>query len=153
MNLSTILAETFFNNTILQWGTALIVTCVVLASVWILKAYVVRRLRKFSERTKTDLDDLIVDLLGSTKFLLVFGISLYVGSTVLVLPDTTRLIITKAAVFLFLLQVALWGNYFINFSDIDMVIKGFQGVAYPVPAADCHTIANCPLGAEAPCLP
>ena len=46
-----------------------------------------------------------------------------------------------------------WPNYFVNFSDIDMVIKGFQSVAYPVPAADCQTIANCPLGGEAACLP
>ncbi len=29
-----------------------------------------------------------------------------------------------------------WPNYIMNFSDIDMVIKGFQSVAYPVPAAD-----------------
>ena len=46
-----------------------------------------------------------------------------------------------------------WPNYVVNFSDIDMVIKGFQGVAYPVPTADCQTIANCPLGGEAACLP
>ncbi|MCZ6658651.1 MAG: MopE-related protein [Gammaproteobacteria bacterium] len=46
-----------------------------------------------------------------------------------------------------------WPNYFVNFSDVDMVIKGFQGVAYPVPVTDCQTVANCPLGGEAPCLP
>ena len=45
-----------------------------------------------------------------------------------------------------------WPNFVINFLDIGSIIAGFQEIAYPVALADCQTVADCPLGAEAPCL-
>lgn len=46
-----------------------------------------------------------------------------------------------------------WPNCLVDFSDIDMVVKGFLRVSYPVATGDGQTIANCPLAGEARCLP
>ena len=115
MNVMAILEQTYLGNTILQWGLALIVAVVVLVTVRILKSFTVRRLRKLAERSKTDLDDLIVDLLGSTKFFLILGLSLYAGSLMLDLPGDSRDFVTNVAVLIFLLQATLWGNYVIKY--------------------------------------
>ena len=115
MDVMAILEKTFLGNTILQWGMALIVAVVVLFTVKILKAFVVRRLRKLAGRSQTDLDDLIVDLLASTKFFLILALALYAGSMMLDLPGDSRDFITNIAVLVFLLQATLWGNYFIKY--------------------------------------
>jgi hypothetical protein len=109
------LDQTYLGNTVLQWSLALIVAMVVLVAIRIFKAIAVRRLRKLAERSKTNVDDLIVDLLSSTKFFLILGLSLYAGSMMLDLPGDARGFITNAAVLIFLLQATLWGNYFIKY--------------------------------------
>jgi small-conductance mechanosensitive channel len=115
MNPMAILEQTYFGNTVLQWTTALVVAVVVLVTIRIFKAVAVRRLRKLAERSTTNIDDLIVDLLASTKFFLILGISLYAGTMVLDLPGDSRDLVTKLAVLIFLMQATLWGNYFIKF--------------------------------------
>jgi small-conductance mechanosensitive channel len=115
MNLMAILEQTYFGNTILQWSMALIVTLVVLVTIRVVKAFTVRRLRKLAGRSQTEIDDLIVDLLSSTKFFLILALSLYAGSMMLDLPGDSRDFVTNAAVLIFLLQATLWGNYFIKY--------------------------------------
>jgi len=115
MNVMAILEQTYLGNTILQWGLALLVAFVALVTIRILKSFAVRRLRKLAERTSTDLDDLIVHLLSSTKFFLILGLSLYAGSLMLDLPGDSRDFVTNVAVLIFLLQATLWGNFVIKY--------------------------------------
>lgn len=115
MDVMAILEQTYFGNTILQWGMALVVALVVLVTIRIVKAFAVRRLRKLAGRSQTDIDDLIVDLLASTKFFLILALALYAGSMMLDLPGDSRGFVTNAAVLVLLLQATLWGNYLIKY--------------------------------------
>lgn len=115
MDIMALLQQTYLGNTVLQWGLSVLVAVVVLLGVRVTMAIAVRRLRRLAERSKTDIDDLVVDLLASTKLLLILALALYVGSLMLELPESARAFVNSAAVLMFLLQATLWGNYVITY--------------------------------------
>lgn len=102
--------EIWFGNTVRLWMTALaavIITTVILTAA---KRIIVHRLRTLAERTETDIDDLIVDLLGRTRLLFLIAIATY-GASHLIhrAPEVTEFIRT-AIILVLLLQGAIWGN-------------------------------------------
>ena len=68
------------------------------------------RLLKLAERTETKIDDILLEVLGSTYFVFIVLAALYVGSLSLDLPERAALIFSRIAVAGFLLQAALWGD-------------------------------------------
>src|SRR5690606_12818402 len=80
-----------------------------------LKRLLVWRFRRFSERTKNRIDDLIANLLRSTKLYFLIGISFYLGVLLAGMRDIDGQFdavnfAERAAFLLFLLQVVRWGN-------------------------------------------
>ncbi|CAH0199445.1 Low conductance mechanosensitive channel YnaI [Massilia sp. Bi118] len=100
----------FFGNTVYQWLSALGVALVVMLSLWLIKHVLVRRLGVIAARTATRLDDVAVAALESTKLLVMAVIGLYAGSLMLVLPEGVRVIVTRTAITIGLVQGAIWGN-------------------------------------------
>lgn len=74
-----------------------------------------RWLRGFSVTTETDLDDFIGELAARTRLVLLVGISLWVGSYWLELPDRVRSFLDAAATLAALMQVAIWAAVGIDF--------------------------------------
>ena len=110
-----ILDQVYFQNSVKQW---LYAVGILIGSYIILRVAfsVVRgRLKKLSQKTKTDIDDLIVHLLEKVKFFFLFFISLYVASYFLKLPANLSSIIGKLTIIVFLLQGAIWGNSIIRY--------------------------------------
>jgi hypothetical protein len=70
----------------------------------------VRRLGVIAARTATRLDDVAVAALESTKMLVMTVVGLYVGSLMLALPEGVRVIVTRSAITIGLVQGAIWGN-------------------------------------------
>ena len=68
--------------------------------------------------TDTDIDDFVLELLGSTKFLLILALSLYAGSFMLNLAESVRDYLSSIATVVFLFQATLWGNRTIDFAVI-----------------------------------
>ncbi|MFQ5744756.1 MAG: mechanosensitive ion channel family protein [Acidobacteriota bacterium] len=110
-----ILEQTYLGNSLLQWGAALAAAAVALVVLGILKSLAVHRLKRWAERTETEIDDLVVDLLSSTKFIILLALALYVGSTLLLLPESIDTFLNSAAAVVFLVQAAIWGNRLITF--------------------------------------
>jgi len=110
-----VLEQVFLGNTVLQWSTALAVALAALVAFQIIKSVMLRRLRTLAEKTETDLDDFIIDLLSSTKRILIVVLALYAGSYVLDMDASVRDLIDAGAILAFLLQAALWGNQVITF--------------------------------------
>ena len=115
-----LLQQTYLGNTLLQWSLALGVALFVFLAFQVAKSIAVARLKKIAAKTVTDLDDFAVELLGSTKQILILVLALYAGTYMLELEESMREsvrdLLDSAAILVFLLQAALWGNQVIGFA-------------------------------------
>ncbi len=109
------LEKTFYNNTVQQWIIAIIIAILSLVVIRILRGVILHRLRVISEKTTTEIDDLITDLLQRTKFFLLLAVAIYIGSLALSLPQTLKAVITKVVIIAILAQGAIWGSGLISF--------------------------------------
>lgn len=78
MDLTELLQYTFLNNTFKVYLTALFVGIAVWVGLWLFRTLVVRKMRTLASKTKTDIDDLVVEILRS--FNLPFYLLLSVGA-------------------------------------------------------------------------
>ncbi|MEM8534134.1 MAG: mechanosensitive ion channel family protein [Chloroflexota bacterium] len=104
----------FFDNTIQTWGIALLITIVTLIGLRIIQAIIARSVRTVSSRTRFKIDDILVQVVAATKFLVRLVLALYVGSQVLTLPEQVTTWLNTIAVITFLIQIGIWGNTFIS---------------------------------------
>ena len=94
-------AFSFWNNTGYDYALALVI---LIASVIVLKIFqvvILSRLRKLAKKTKTDLDDVLIDVFTSLKPPFYFVIAVYIGIKVLTLPD----LLTKIVDIVFLIVI------------------------------------------------
>lgn len=110
-----VLQREFLGNSLLQWGIGLLVAVFAFLIFQVIKRVVIRRLHKLADRTDTDIDDFIIHLLDSTKPFLIVALSLYAGSYVIEMDPSARDLCDAAAILVFLLQSALWGNQIITY--------------------------------------
>jgi small-conductance mechanosensitive channel len=106
----------FFGNTAFTWLLSGGLTALTLAALFVLKRYVLQRLRRLAASTATTFDDLFVEVLAGTRSFTMLAAALYLGASLLSLPDQTARILSRAFVVLLFLQGALWGNAAIGFS-------------------------------------
>jgi small-conductance mechanosensitive channel len=102
--------DMYFGNSLRTWLTALgmvALSCFVLLAV---KLFIIRRLGHLAKRTATDLDDMVVDLIGRTRIIFLVVVSIYAGSHYLSLADTLRDAVRIIAMLALLAQVGIWGN-------------------------------------------
>ena len=109
-----ILERTFWGNTLATWCIALVVAVLVFLALHVLKRVLAGQVLRWVKSTRTDLDDLVVDLFRRTWFLFLAVVAIYAGSFVLARPQIEvglRLVL----VMLFLAQVAIWGTGVIDY--------------------------------------
>lgn len=109
------LSYEFLGNKLTYWIIGIVVAISFLIILRILKGLLVHHFNILAQKTDTDIDDLIVDLLNKTNFLLLFILSLYVGSYFLALPENIDKIKTGMAFVVILFQIAIWGSGIINY--------------------------------------
>jgi len=112
----------FHQNPVWLWFLAAAITGAVPVLLWFGKGVLVRRLGALAERTKTDIDDFVVDLLDRTKLLFLILLGIYAGSLALDLPAIADRVIKTLMLLSFLLQVGYWGSAVITFW-INRVVK------------------------------
>ena len=117
------LDQSFFQNTVKEWITAIFAALGVLAILKVIKGIVLKKLSAIVKNTGTEVDDFIVDSLGKTRSFFVLAVALYVGSMSLEIPAATGQIIRSVFVIAFLLQIGFWGNGLIAFW-LNRSIKG-----------------------------
>jgi small-conductance mechanosensitive channel len=109
-----ILERALWGNTLLTWLQAVAVAVLVFLALHVVKRVVARWVRVWVQRTKTDLDDLVVDLFRRTWYLFLASVAVYAGSFVLSLPQVEpglRIVMMM----LFLAQVAIWSTGVIDY--------------------------------------
>jgi small-conductance mechanosensitive channel len=111
-----LLQNLYLGNTLLKWCIALVTFIVVYFGITTLLRFLGHKLEALSEKTHSDLDDMIVDLLKvRTKRLFLIVFALYGASNVLVLPEKAVTILSAAVFLSMAFQVGIWGNGVINF--------------------------------------
>ncbi len=106
---------TFYGNTLKAWLFSSFLVVVLTVAFHHFKKILHRWMRTLSERTETDIDNLIADLMGKTKTVFLFLLALYIGSLFLTLPGKVSSLIKAVVVIAFFIQTALWGNGFMDF--------------------------------------
>lgn len=102
--------QVYLGNTVRAWTIALgiaVSTTILLAAV---KRFLVIRLGILSKRTKTDVDDLLVDLLQRTRLYFLVAAGIYAGSHALSLNPTLEQFRRTFVGLLLLFQAGVWGN-------------------------------------------
>lgn len=110
----------FFNNkvwgnTLYTWLMAVLITVSVAVALVVTKHILVRRLTFLTRRTKTDLDDLIVDLLSKTRFFPILAVSVYAGLQQLTLSGALGRLLSIILLVILSIQGAIWVNALITY--------------------------------------
>lgn len=104
-----------YGNSLMTWISALLVFLLVFIFLKLLQRFLLKRISALAERTKTDIDDLVAQLIEGTKFFFLFVVSLYVGALLLEIPESTQLGIRTFVLIILFIQVGLWGNLLVTF--------------------------------------
>jgi len=105
----------YLGNTIEAWATGIGIAVAVTLFLKVLVAFVIRRLGKFAERTKTPFDDLVVEVLKRTKFFFFVVVGIYLGSQAIVLPPKALRLLEVILILGTLFQAGLWVNAIVAF--------------------------------------
>lgn len=112
-----------YDNSVQSWGAALVTALVVGGVLTLARAIVLSRFRTLVERTATDVDDLVLELVRRTRAYFLWTLALYAGTLVLSLPLETRLLIRTLVLTVVFIQAALWGVALVNYFVIRQTRK------------------------------
>ncbi|MFQ5707362.1 MAG: mechanosensitive ion channel family protein [bacterium] len=131
----TFLNKTIYDNTLKEWLIALIVFVVSLLILRILKGVIAKRLGILTQKTRTELDDLIAQLIAEIRVFVLLLVAIYAASLVLTVPEKVSSILRNLLIIGFLVQAVIWGN-----SVIDFFIRRYKKERLEKDAASVTTI-------------
>jgi small-conductance mechanosensitive channel len=105
-----LLKSTYYGNTLLTWILAFSVMVFMFIVLRLAKRPVLKRLTRLTDQTKTQWDDLVVDLLQKTRVFLLAVVAFYAGLLVLDLPSKIENLTVKVLIMAFLAQGAIWAD-------------------------------------------
>lgn len=108
MTPTKVLDHVWLGNPVSQWLVALGIFLAVIVVLWPLKRWILGRMKALAVATETPLDNLVVEVFKSTRFLFVALIGIWAGSRVLELPELLFVGLEKVAIVVIILQVGLW---------------------------------------------
>ncbi len=109
------LDKVYYHNSIRTWGIALLIVLASWVGLSFVKWLFVKRLLKLAEKTKSTLDDLVIELVRETRGWFLLVVSLYAGAFVLSLPEKVARIVSTVTVILSLVQGAVWSNALLSY--------------------------------------
>ncbi len=128
MTWSDFLAYRWLGNPVERWLLAGVVIVIATTALWALKQLAVRRLSRFSARTRTDFDDLLVELLSRTRVMLIFLATISPATAMLTFRAGAHSALRIVSVVALLIQIGIWGNAFITFWADRYTRRGGDGL-------------------------
>jgi small-conductance mechanosensitive channel len=107
-----ILEQTFLNNTLAKWLLAVSIAVLGTLALYLFSKILARSLRALSKRMPGDSAEILADTFGRTKLIILAVVSLYAGSTVLVLPTTIASLLRYLAIIMGGIQIGIWASFF-----------------------------------------
>jgi len=123
-------------NPLLHWLTALGIALAINVVVGLVKWLVINRLAKFAQKSSTALDDAVIEVARRTRQFLIFGVTLFVGSQYLELPDRAETVIRTVATIAAFAQIGLW-----CVAGLDFWLNRYRKRALEVDAAAATSLA------------
>ena len=109
------LEEVYLGNTLQSWLIAAGILLAVFTFLKIIQKAAIYKLGKVAALTDNQVDDLIVHMLGQTKFLILLAGSAYIASSAIILKPSVSALLQKAMVLILILQGGLWAGAGITF--------------------------------------
>lgn len=103
------LAHVVFGNPLYRWATALAIVLIAVLVTSLLLRVGARLLRRFALRTRTRVDDALVEALGATRLWLIALAAIHPAMRILVLPAGIVRAVFDIAIIALFLQIGLWG--------------------------------------------
>lgn len=110
-----LLGEIYFGNSIQSWLVALGIFIATFIVVKTVQKVAVQRLSRLAATTATHIDDLLVNVLKSTKTFIILAGSTYIACGVLTLKPSYEALWLKAVILMLILQGGFWANAGIRF--------------------------------------
>ena len=104
------LDQVIFGNTAARWAASVGVFVAVTLGLRLLSAFVLHRMNALAQRTHTDVDDLVTELLHNTKALFILLVAVWLAASTLVLSPGVQDVLAKVLVVGLFLQGALWAT-------------------------------------------
>jgi small-conductance mechanosensitive channel len=105
-----LLDTVYYGNPVKAYLVATGIVLAILLAVRLIQAVVVRRLRPIAARTKSPLDDMLLESAQRTNLFLLLLFALYMGSQVLARPLRIQQLSDLVVVIVVLLQIGIWVN-------------------------------------------
>ena len=83
------LDQIVYYNSVRAWGVAIAVAIAAFLALLVVRKLLLGRLREIAKRTTTELDDVLVEIVGRTRPYFLTAAAAVFGSRFLVLPPTT----------------------------------------------------------------
>lgn len=104
----------FLNNSLQNWLLAVATAVFVILLVWVVRRVVVQRVQTLAQQTRTDVDDMLLQLADRVPRWIITLLAIFAGSRWLNFPETAVPWINAAAIIIILIQVGIWGSAAIN---------------------------------------
>jgi small-conductance mechanosensitive channel len=98
----------FWGNTIMRWTVAAGIVLVLVVGLRIVATVIAKQFKRLAQRTDTDVDDLIADLLDKTKLLFIVIVAVWGASRTLEMTEGASQIVRVGLVLALLLQAGFW---------------------------------------------
>jgi len=105
----------YLGNSPKAWLTSLAIALVVYLALYLVQSVVVNRLSKLAEKTDTDFDDALVDVIRNTRGFFFVALAIYAGIRGLYIHPRLIGPIEKTLELSFLFQVGLWASGLVAF--------------------------------------
>jgi small-conductance mechanosensitive channel len=130
-----LLDKIILGNSLGAWAVSLGVLVLCFSMLEIIKKVIAKRLQQFAEKTETQVDDMLADIIGNTRVFFLFALSVYMASLMLTIPPKAMSVLKTLAVLAFLAQAAIWGT-----KCITLWITGYTRRNIDVDASSVTTI-------------
>lgn len=114
-NLNEILKQVYFDNTVERWLIAFGIAIVLSIVLNILNKKLIKHFKSYTNRTHTDFDDLLVELLRKTSFIVIMVFSLLIGSLFLEVNELILGIRKHIIIIAIITQLGFWADGIISY--------------------------------------
>jgi len=116
MELLGLMEKVYLGNTLQNWIIGVCVLVGVFCALKILQRIAIARLSKLAAATDNQIDDLLVSMLGQTKFLILLVASAYVASQVITIKPSVEAVWQKIVGLIVIIQFGLWASAGVTFA-------------------------------------
>lgn len=117
------LSQVYWHNTVKTYLVAILIFLICALVMWLFKYFVLKHLKKLALKTKTEIDDVIVDVLNSIDWPFYAIVSFYAASNVLYTPDWFDKVIHYVLIFAVIFYIIKCLQTIVDFGTNKLILQ------------------------------